>query len=255
MDVPYIGFNSVLMIIVLPLAIFSTLFMGYKYAKQADLNAVVEKFKQQETKGGFLLYLPLVVMVVLMVVPKIFPQSIPDPGLPLTFVIAIALACLSEHDFSVPQVAKDGVNDILPIVSLLLGVGMLLEIMTMVGLRGYIVVNILGLPSYLLLLGMAITLPALGGISVFGSASVLGVPFALGLLGSNQIIIISALSLIAAMGSFTPPVALTPVVTAQVIGEPNYMELTKPCLIPIAVAIIVGMLIIQFAEPVAKILL
>lgn len=255
MDVPYIGFNSVLMIIVLPLAIFSTLFMGYKYAKQADLNAVVEKFKQQETKGGFLLYLPLLVMVILMVVPKIFPQSIPDPGLPLTFVIAIALACITKHDFSIPQVAKDGVNDILPIVSLLLGVGMLLEIMTMIGLRGYIVVNILGLPSYLLLLGMAITLPALGGISVFGSASVLGVPFALGLLGSNQIIIISALSLIAAMGSFTPPVALTPVVTAQIIGEPNYMELTKPCLIPIAVAIVVGMLIIQFAEPVAKILL
>ena len=83
----------------------------------------------------------------------------------------------------------------------------------------------------------------------------LGVPFALALLGSNQIVVITALSLIAAMGSFTPPVALTPVVTAQVIGEPDYKKLIWPCAVPIAVAIVVGLLMIHFAEPIAKLVL
>ncbi len=255
-DVPYIGFNGILMMVILPLAILSTLYMGYGYARKADLNAVVEKFKQQETKGGFLLYLPLLVMLVLMIVPKIFPQQIPDPSLPLTFTIAIILACFSGgHKFSLPQVAKEGVDEILPIVCLLISVGMLLEVMTLIGLRGFIVVSMLSLPSYLIMLGMAISLPAFGGISVFGSASVLGVPFALALLGSNQIVVITALSLIAAMGSFTPPVALTPVVTAQIIGEPKYSRLIRPCAVPIIVAIVVGLLMIHFAAPIAKLVL
>lgn len=255
MDVPYIGFNGVLLLITVPLAIATTLYLGYKYAKQADLNGIVEKFKAQKTAGGLLLYLPLIVMLVLMIGPKLFPQAIEDPGLPLTFTIAIILACLSGEKISLPQVAKSGIAEILPIVSLLVGVGMLIEVMTLIGLRGYIVVNMLGLPSYLMLVGMAVFLPLFGGISVFGSASVLGVPFALALLGNNQIITISALSLIAAMGSYTPPVALTPVVTAQVIGEPDYMQLIKPCLVPIAAAIIIGMVMVQFAEPLAKVIL
>lgn len=255
-DVPYIGFNGILMMVILPLAILSTLYMGYGYARKADLDAVVEKFKQQETKSGFLLYLPLIVMLVLMIVPKIFPRQIPDPSLPLTFTIAILLACLGGgHKFSLPQVAREGVDEILPIVCLLICVGMLLEVMTLIGLRGYIVVSLLSLPAALIMLGMAISLPAFGGISVFGSASVLGVPFALALLGSNQIVVITALSLIAAMGSFTPPVALTPVVTAQVIGEPDYKKLIWPCAVPIAVAIVVGLLMIHFAEPIAKLVL
>jgi GntP family gluconate:H+ symporter len=254
-DVPYIGFNGLLMMVILPLAILSTLFMGYKYARQADLHGIVEKFRAEETEHGFMLYLPLIVMLVLMIVPKIFPQQIPDPSLPLTFTIAIILACFSGKKFNVLQAAKEGTDEILSIVSLLIGVGMLIEVMTLVGLRGFIVVSMLSVPAYLMMLGMAISLPAFGGISVFGSASVLGVPFALALLGSNQIVVITALSIIAAMGSFTPPVALTPVVTAQVIGEPKYTKLIWPCMGPIIVGIIVGLLMIHFAEPIAKLVL
>lgn len=255
MDVPYIGFDFVLLLITLPLAIISTLYLGYRYACKADLEKIIEKFKNQQTESGFLLYLPLIIMMVLMIGPKAFPKTIPDPGLPLTFCIATTLVMFTGKKFSVPQVAKQGIGEILPIVSLLIGVGMLIEVMTLTGLRGYIVVNMLSIPSYFMLLGMAICLPAFGGISVFGSASVLGVPFALALLGSNQIITISALSLISAMGSFMPPVALTPVVTAQIIGEPNYGKIVRACWVPIFLATIIGILMIQFAEPIAKLVL
>lgn len=255
MDVPYIGFNTVLLLITLPLAIITTFYLGYKYARVADLEAIVENFQRDKTEAGFILYLPLLVMLILMIFPKVFPQYIPDPGLPLTFTIATILACFGGRKFSLPQAAKLGVSEILPIVSLLIGVGMLLEVMTLTGVRGYIVVNMLSIPSYLMLIGMAVFLPAFGGISVFGAASVLGVPFALALLGSNQIITISALSVITGMGSFTPPVALTPVVTAQIIGEPNYTKLIRPCLLPAITAILISMIIIQFAEPIAKVIL
>lgn len=255
MDVPYLGFNMVLLLITLPLAIITTLYLGYRYAKNANLESIVEKIRAEKQADGLLLYLPLVVMLILMIAPKAFPQNIPDPGMPLTFFIAIIIASFTGVKFSVAQAVKDGVREILPVVSLLIGVGMLIEVMTLVGLRGYIVVNMLSIPSYLMLLGILVSMPAFGGISVFGSASVLGVPFALALLGSNQIITISALSLIAAMGSFVPPVALTPVVTSQILGEPNYGKIIRPCLVPILLALGVGLAILVFAEPIAKFIL
>jgi hypothetical protein len=83
---------------------------------------------------------------------------------------------------------------------------------------------------------------------------VLGVPFALALLGKNQIVVLSALSLIGAMGSYMPPVALTPVVTAKLIGEPSYGAINKHCIVPAVAAVAVGVLMIVFANPIAKVL-
>ena len=254
MDVPYLGFNTVLFLVTVPLAIITTLYLGYSYAKKADLKGLVAKLRQEKTESSLLLYSPLIVMLILMIAPKVFPQSIPDPGMPPTFLTAIIIAVFTGRKLNVPQAVKQGVSEILPVVSLLIGVGMLIEIMTLIGLRGFIVVNMLSIPAYLMLVGIVVSMPAFGGISVFGSASVLGVPFALALLGSNQIITISALSLIAAMGSFMPPVALTPTIAAQVIGEPNYGKLIRPCFVPILFALVVGVLMLVFAEPIAKII-
>jgi CBS-domain-containing membrane protein len=135
-----------------------------------------------------------------------------------------------------------------------MGIGMLIQIMTLTGIRGSIAVNSLSLPAYLLLLSIAVSLPLFGGISVFGAASILGVPFILTFLGQNLVVIASAMSLIAAMGSFTPPVALTAVIAAQVVGEPNYFKVVRPLILPSIVAIAVGVALIVYANPVAKLI-
>ena len=56
------------------------------------------------------------------------------------------------------------------------------------------------------------------------------------------------------MGSYMPPVALTPVVTAQIICEPRYGRITRHCLIPVMLTILVGALMLVFANPLAKLL-
>jgi hypothetical protein len=56
------------------------------------------------------------------------------------------------------------------------------------------------------------------------------------------------------MGSYMPPVALTPVVTAKMIGEPSYMKIARLCLVPSIAAILVGLLMIVFANPIAHFL-
>ncbi len=255
-DMPYIGFDLPLLYMTLPLAILTTLYLGYGYARRADMASVVEEFACRErAPGGFLLYLPLLTVVVLMIGPKALPGWFPDPRLPLTFVIGAGLALLSGRKFSLLEAAQNGVTEILSVVGILMGVGMLIQIMTLTGIRGDIAVTSLSLPPYLLLAGIAIMLPLFGGISVFGAASVLGVPFILTMLSQNLIITAAGMSLIAAMGSFMPPVALTAVIAAQVVDEPDYLKIVKPLILPSLVAIGVGVLMIKYATQIARIVL
>jgi TRAP-type C4-dicarboxylate transport system permease large subunit len=253
-DLPYIGFDGMLALITFPLAILTTLFIGYRHVDRSSLAKVIEEKKAEKPSSNLAVYLPLLVAIVLMVGPKAFPKWFPDPRMPLTFMISAAVGLVVGRRFDVVKAARAGVSEILPVVGILFGVGMLIEMMTLTGIRGTIVIEALSIPPAFMLLGVAIILPLFGGISVYGGASVLGVPFALALLGQNQIVVLSALSLIGAMGSFMPPVALTPVVAAQLIGEPRYGRIVKLSLVPAIAAVLIGVALLAWANPVAKFL-
>jgi gluconate:H+ symporter, GntP family len=253
-DLPYIGFDLVLAAITIPLAILTTLWIGYRHVDRAKLTNVIEQNRLKARAGSWTIYLPLFLVLVLLVGPKAFPRWFPDPRLPLTFLLSALLGLVTGKRINAIQAARSGVSEILPVVGILFGVGMLIEIMTMTGLRGAIVVGTLSLPPALMLLGLAVILPLFGGISVYGGASVLGVPFALAMLGKNPIIVLSAISLIGAMGSYMPPVALTPVITAQVIGEPKYGRINRHCFWPAVFAVVVGVLLLVYANPIGKLL-
>jgi hypothetical protein len=258
-DMPYVGFGLILSLITFIPAILTTLWLASGQIDRTRLAAVVEQTGAEPGEGllpggrRLLLYLPLLVIVVLMAGPKAFPHWFPDPRLPLTFLLAGFAGLFAGRRFDVVRAARAGVSEILPVIGILLGVGMLIEILTLTGLRGAIVVGSLSIPSTFLLAGIAISLPLFGGISVYGGASVLGVPFALALLGRNQIVVLSALSLIGAMGSYVPPVAFTPVVTAGLIGG-DYLAIVRRCLVPALAAVIIGVFILVFANPIARLL-
>ena len=253
-DLPYVGFDGILALVTFPLAILTSIFIGYRYIERKKLSLVVEENRKAPRAANWTVYIPLLAVIVLMVGPKFFPHWFPDLMLPLTFIIGTLLALVTGRKFPVLKVVRQGVSDILGVVGILFGVGALIEVMTLTGMRGGIVVGALSLPASLMLLTIAVILPLFGGISVFGAASVLGVPFALALLGKNQIVVLSALSLIGAMGSYMPPVALTPVVTAKILGVPKYGTINRYCILPAAAAVGVGVLMIVFANPIAKFL-
>ena len=253
-DLPYIGFDLPLALFSFPLAILTSLYLGHRYVEKDKLARVIERSRSSGGEGGWVQYLPLLVVFVLMIGPKAFPTWFPDPRLPLTFLIGSALALWTGKRVNPLKAALEGVNEILPVIGILFGVGMLIEVMTLTGIRGAIVIGALSVPDVLMLAGLALILPIFGGISVYGGASVLGVPFALAMLGQNQIIVLAALSLIGAMGSYMPPVALTPVVAARLVGEPQYMKIARLCLVPAIAAIAVGLLMIVFANPIGRFL-
>lgn len=250
-DIPYVGFEGPLMLLTFPLAILFVLMLGYKYAKKMDYEVVKDKLnKEPGEKFGFRLYIPILLAIVLMVVNKTVP-AIPDLGMPLVFLISAAVGCFTGYKFNVLETCKEAINTVLPVLGILMGVGMFIQIMTLTGVRGLIVTSCLSLPDWALYVAMAVSIPLFGAVSSYGASSVLGVPFLLALLTQNQIITAAAISLIAALGDMMPPTALAGIFAAQVVGMERYTPILKKCLIPSLIIILWAVTIILLSNTLA----
>lgn len=204
-DIPYSGFGLPLTMLTFPLAFLFVLMFGYKYVKNMNYVEVEAKLNTDSRKRfGFKVYIPLLLAIVLMVLNKAVP-AIPDIGMPLVFLISAVVGCFTGYKFNFFKAAKESVHSALPVMGILMGVGMFIQVMTLTGVRGLIVTSCLSLPSFARYLALAISMPAFGAISSFGSASVLGVPFLLSFLAKDQIIVAAALSLVASLGDMVPP--------------------------------------------------
>ncbi len=253
-DIPYVGFTVPLVICTAPLAILFALTMIYPHIRGfADEAALEEQLRKMETRPlSFRLVLPVIALVVLFIVDQAFAGKFPGFGMPLIFLLASLTGLLSGVRFNVLATAEDAVNDALPVMGILMGVGMFIQIMTLIGMQGFIVVSALSLPSWLLYVGIAVSMPIFGAVSAFGSASVLGVPFLLALLQYNSIIVASALSLVASLGDMMPPTALAGIFAAQVAGEENYFKVLRTCLVPCAIVAVWGIAMILLSGPIAS---
>ena len=250
-DVPFVGFSVPLLMLTIPIAIFSALFLGLKQTKGLSYEKVAPHLNTEVAeKYGIRIYLPLVVLVVLMALTKIF-KVIPDIGMPLMFLISAAVGLFTGRKVSPFEVISEAINSALPVMSILMGVGMFIQIMTLTGVRGFIVLTCLGLPESLRLLAAGVSIPLFGAVSSFGAASVLGVPFSLAFLNMDTVFTIAGLSFIASLGDMMPPTALAGLFAAQVTGVKDYVKVLKRCLVPMGVMLVYGMIFIYFSKPLA----
>lgn len=253
-DMPYVGFAIPLLICTVPLAIFTGMLLIHPFLKQhaaephASDELQDELARMERVPLSPRLMLPFFVLVVLLGGERIFPQYAPSLGMPLAFLLAAASGLLVGEKWSPAEAATEAIRDALPVAGILVGVGMFIQIMTLTGVRGFFVVSALALPAWLLYVGIATSLPLFGAVSAYGSATVLGVPFLLALLGQNEIVVGSALSLIAGLGDLMPPTALAGLFAAQVVGVKNYFSVLRVCLLPAVVTAAWGILVILGAN-------
>ncbi len=254
-DLPYIGFTMPLLLVTVPLIIFTSLFLGRKYFKVFNYEKMKESLPTSYLADyGIRLFLPIIILFALMLRETFLPKLFPTLGMPVYFLIAALIGIFSGKKFDFLKICREAIHDALPVLGILVGVGMFIQVMTLTGVRGYIVINCLSLPAYLLYLGIAISMPLFGAVSAYGSASVLGVPFALALLESDPVITVSALSQLAALGDLMPPTALAGIFAAQVVGEKNYFKVLGYCILPGIITAIWCIIIIALANTIAGIL-
>jgi len=246
-DIPYSGFGLPLALLTFPLAFLFVLMLGYKHVKKMNWLEVKAKLNtDSRQKFGIKIYIPIIAAIVLMTAAKLIPAF--AIGMPLVFLISAAICCICGYKFNIVKVAKESVNSVLPVMGILMGVGMFIQVMTLTGVRGWIVAACMSLPEFGRYIGIAISMPLFGAVSSFGSASVLGVPFLLAFLAKDQIIVASALSLIASLGDMMPPTALAGIFAAQVVGMEKYTPVLKKCLVPCLIVIIWGLAFIVGAD-------
>ncbi|GAB4378339.1 MAG: TRAP transporter large permease subunit [Calditrichia bacterium] len=254
-DMPFIGFELPLIFATFPLAILVNLGLGYRYIQNIDLKAILPDLEPDAFEEfGWRLYSPLILVVLLLIAVRVLPGIVPNLGVPLIFMIGSMAGVFSGRKFNYWNTSHVSLQEGLPVIGILIGIGMFIQIMTLTGVRGLLVIGSLSLPAFWRYLGIATMMPLFGAISAYGSASVLGVPFLLAFLGKNEIVVGSALSLISGLGDLMPPTALAGIFAAQVVGEKNYFKVLKYTVIPAIATALWGIGMIIFANELGAIL-
>jgi gluconate:H+ symporter, GntP family len=245
-DMPYIGFEIPLLVATIPLAVLTAVYFRVRYVGAIDITSVLAKLPpSMYGRHGFKLFLPLAVVVGLMIGIRVFPQWIPDIGAPLIFILGALTAFGTGERINLYRLSRAAIREALPIMTILIGVGMFVQIMTLTGVRGYIAVSALELPPALLYLGIALIMPAFG--SAYAAASVLGVPLVYVFLGRDEVVVTSALSLIAGLGDLMPPPSLLCVFAAQLVGEKNHFRILRESAPLIVASLLAGTVMIIYA--------
>ena len=195
---------------------------------------------------------PILTGAGLMVAPRAWPASVPDPGLPLTFLVAAGVGILVLPRFPVARSAERAMREALPVLGILTGVGGFIQVMTLTGGRGWIVSVMLGAPPWTILAAAAVSMPLFGAVSAFGSASVLGVPFLLALLGRDEVVTTSGLSLLAGLGDLMLPAAVAATLAAQVAGVGDRRRVLTLCIVPALVSIGVAVLMLVYSPDIGR---
>ena len=253
-DMPYVGFEGPLALLTFPLAFLFVLMLGYKHVRHMNYEEIRPKLDQEtRSKYGWRIYLPIIVLAALMILDSVW-KGFPNIGTPVMFLISAAVGLFTGKKFNLLTASKNAVRDVLPVLGILMGVGMFIQIMTLTGVRGWIVNLSISLPGFWMYVAMALSIPAFGAISAFGSVSVLGVPFALAMLSGNQVLTVAALAVLASAGDMVPPTALAGIFAAQVVDEPHYTKILKKCLVPLTILIVYVMVFIIFSKPIGTFL-
>ena len=254
-DMPYVGLTVPLLIMVVPLAVIFIFMLGYRDVRIIDreeMQAILPP--PLPGRRGLLLYLPLLVVFALMSAQSLDLKTLPDLGIPAIFLVGSLVGLFCGRRFNFLKATQDAVRDAIPILTILAGVGMFIQIMTLTGGRGWTVMAFLSLPPAWLYLGIAASMPLFGAVSAYGSASILGVPFILALISKNAIITSAALSAVAGLGDLMPPTALAGIFAAQVVGEKNYFKVLRYCLAPGLIELMMGIGVLLLSPWIEKLL-
>jgi len=250
--IPYVGFELPLGIPVLILGTFTVLFLGWKKEGSMDLDAALKDMPEVPAKmSWWRVLLPFLVFLGLLVTSRIWPFSLPILGLPLEFTIAALVALLvSPKKIKILALSRDTMKRLLPLLATIVVVGMLQQIMTATGVRGFISFAVISIPLILLFILLAVIIPVSEGVLTYGGAAIIGIPLIwfLDSIGLHATVAIAGLSLLWPLGDGLPPTALIGRLSVMVSDyKDSYWTFLKNTWVPWLVITIVGILMVIFS--------
>ncbi len=251
-NMPYVGFFLPLLIPCVVLALLTIFILGWK-GRPVDLEKALAELPDAPAKMNWLkVILPFLVFFAFVLAGRIWPHSLPIIGLPMMFVAAAAVTfLLSPVKLDFLKVSRETIHQLLPLIGTLTCVGILVQVMTLTGVRGLIAVTIVTLPLTVVFLSLSVVLPVSEAVLMWGAAPVLGVPLVLlfNTIGLNPIVALAGMSVIWPLGDALPPTAIIGRLTKDTVGmEESYGRMLAYCLVPAVLIIVTGTLMVVFSK-------
>ncbi|WP_077072861.1 hypothetical protein [Mailhella massiliensis] len=252
-NMPYEGFDLLLLVMTVPLGLFTIFFLGYRDFRSPSLEAIEEKLPRPERKNFIMPYVPLIVVVGIMVLIRVFPGEFPDIVTPMVFVIGTFVTMFTGRKFRYVDACAEALRGgVFSTVALIFVVGSVVQVTTLTGAKGLLVLGAMVVGSIapaLMYLAMGVSLPLLGGVLThLGASVILGIPFTLAMVSSNQIAIVAGCSMLCVLAQVIPPSALGGYFAQELTQEPSYSPILKKSLIPLIVCVVFTMAELVFAN-------
>ncbi len=235
-NMPYVGFLGPLGVLSISGALFSMFWLGWK-GRPIDVSKVLAEVRIDKKMRTWRVALPFVVLFGLIAGSRIFPWAMPTLGLPLYFLISGTVAALvSTKRLNLFRISMDTVDKLLPLVGMMVVVGVLVQVMSLSGVRGLVSLSVVTLPLTVIIASLFLILPISEGLVQYAAAPLLGVPLVLlfNMKGINPVIALSAMAVMWPLGDMLPPTVVVGRAAVMVTGyEGNYYrDFVKATLVP-----------------------
>jgi len=251
-NMPYIGFFYPLLVPCVIAALLTVFILGWKGAETNIEKAFEELPVPPEKMNWFRIILPFVIFIGLIFIGRQWPHSTPVVGLPLMFLCAAVTSyALSPIKLNIIKISRDTIHQLLPLIGTLTCVGILVQLMTLTGVRGLLAVTTVTLPVVVVFSSLFFLLPVSEAVLMWGAAPVIGVPLVLlfNTMGLNPIVALAGMSMIWPLGDALPPTAIIGRLTVSVVGyEESYSRFLKACLVPSIIIMIIGTLMVVYSS-------
>jgi GntP family gluconate:H+ symporter len=251
-NMPWTNTSRALLALALPLAAAALVWFTVWQGPTKPRNAPAQGSVAACLRG----FAPLLLIVVIWIAVRLFPTVLIDPASPLILVIGglAALPMLPKGELRKAVMATFTGTPLL-LAAVLVTVGILVQIMTLTGVRGWLVISTMSLTVPWNYVSLALGMPLLGGaLTTMSVSDVIGVPAAFSFIGQDMIINVAALSAIASLAEFVPPTAIAAALSCYVVGGGSIGQVIRRAWPPMAVLLVVALLMLVFARQLTGIL-
>ena len=251
-NMPYVGFFMPLLIPCVLGALFTIFILGWK-GSRIDVDKAFQELPRPHEKMNWIrIIIPFLIFFGLIFIGRKWPHTTPVVGMPLMFLLAaLSSFLLSPVKLNLFKISSETIRQLLPLIGTLTAVGILVQIMTLTGVRGLLAITFITLPTILVIGSLFVFLPITESVLMYGSAAVFGVPLVLlfNTMGLNPIVALAGMSVIWPLGDALPPTAIIGRLTVDVVGpREKYGIFLKQCLIPAIFICIIGTLMVIFSK-------
>lgn len=238
-NMPYVGFDLVLLAPVLIVAAFTVVYLGWGAVPQSKEAILGGLPPLPAGMSWWRAAIPLLVLVILSLAAKYAAFTLPTLGFPLIFVIcALVTVAIDPVRRSAGRwyaVVNETVEQVFPLVATMVSVGVLVNILAATGVRGLIAISFVALPIIGIYASSLAVCPLAQGSLGFGSAVILGTPliFVFNAVGANVTVVAAAFSMLFALGDCLPPSRIVGRTAIETVGyRGSYLSFLRATAVP-----------------------